>query len=430
MGFLDKMFSPPPALARAIKSLYENPKNKKKSGPKPVNVMERLAAQTGGRSMLLSGPGSQGVFGGAAAPPPPPSILPSFSAGSGGGGGMSGQQWLDMALAALGGGPDRSAYVSPFEQAMERARGANAQALPQIAQNYDRLRGELGQSQQVVNRDAEQARANMAATQQQLQGQVAQNAAPVLADLASQGNTPALGGLLGAAQAQVGTGQAQLAQQAATQQQLSGNMQQASTASHNSRVADSQLAQGAATSNANNTLNSVLAQLDAKKAQALQQYSQDAQQHGSKVAQLRMEAMERDQAANDPMRAMELALKQADLEDRMLDLDDRRAGPQGGDGRYRTALNDFQIRTAEQNPVAWSLLSEFLSAGGEQGVPMGTLIANLRNDERNKNGKIRYKDKNIDVNWMIQRARELDELERAAQREEEEGSSSSRRKRR
>lgn len=343
-----------------------------------------------------------------------------------GAGGMSGQQWLDMALAALGGGPDRSAYVAPFEAAEQRARQAHGEALPQIAATYDQLRANLGQSQQVVDRDAGQAREQMAAVQGALQGQIATNAAPILADLASQGNTPALGGLLGAAQAQVGTGQAQLAQQAATQQQLSGNMQAASTASHQSRLADSQLAQGAATSSSQNTLNAVLAQLDAKKAQALQQYAQDAQQHGSAVARTRLEAAERDAERNDPMAQLDLEMKRLDLEDRKAELADRQAGVTGN--RYTTQLNDFQIQTAEKNPVAWSLLTELVTAGGEAGTPLPTVIANIR-AKQDKNGKIVHNGKRIDANWLVDRAKELDELERLEAEEEERRTSSSKRRR-
>lgn len=335
-----------------------------------------------------------------------------------GGGGMSGEEWLSMALSALGGGPDRAAYVAPFDAAEQRARAANAQALPQIAQTYDQMRAGLGQSQQVVDRDAGQAREQMAAVQAAVQQQMQQGAGTVMADLASQGGTPALGGLLGAAQAQIGTGQAQLAQQAGTQQQLSGNMQAASTASYQSRLADSQLAQGAATSSANTTLNQVLAQLDSKKAQALQQYSQDAQQYGSRVAQTKLQAAERAAEQADPMRQLDLEMRRMDVDDRRAELAERQAGGGAtGPNKYSTQLRDFQMQTAEKNPVAWSLLTEMLTAGGKDGTPLPTVVANIR-ARADKNNKIVHNGKRIDATWLIDRAKELDDLE--AQEEAEE----------
>lgn len=323
---------------------------------------------------------------------------------------LDGQQWLDMALSALGGGPDRSAYVMPFDAAEQRARQAHAEAVPAIAANYDRMRSELGQSQQVVDRDANAARQNMAGTNAALQQQIQQFAAPILADLASQGNTPALGGLLGGAQAQIGTGQAQLAQQAATQQQLSGNMQAASTQAYNSRLQDSQLAQQAATASSGNTLNSVLARLDQQKAQAMQQYAQDAQSHGSAVARARMEALERQEAANDPLKQIELELRRADLEDRRMDLDERRNPGQAN--RYQTQLRDWQLEHSERNPVAYSTLTEFLA----DQPPIATAIANIRAEAKGKQNIVR-EGKRISVNWLIDRVKELDELERLAEEE-------------
>lgn len=351
-------------------------------------------------------------------------------------GGLSGQQWLDMALAALGGGPDRGAYVAPFDAAASRARGAHEQSLPAIAQAYAQLRGNMEATQGTMNQHADQARGAIdqraAATQQQMQ----QMTAPVLADLASQGG-PAIGGLMGAAQAQVGTQQAQLAQQAGTQQQLQANLAQAAQATHNSRIQDSGLAETSAKATAGNTLNQVLAQLDAKKAQALQAYAADAASHGSKVASLRMQALERDEARaekqaalDDPARQIDLDLKRLDLEDRRMEVEDRmsaREAGAGGGNRYSTQLSDWQMRTAEKNPVAYSLLSELVTAGGKDGTPTPTVIANIR--ARSKGGKIDYEGKKIDANWLISRVKELDELERLAAEEEERRSTTSKRRR-
>lgn len=333
--------------------------------------------------------------------------------GAGGGGGSA--EWLALALSALGGGPDRNAYVAPFDAAAQRAQSAHAQALPQIAAGYDRLRTELAGHQAGVDQGAAQAQQTMAAQQAANRTNIAAMAAPVLAQLQAAGGTAALGSLTGALQAQVGTGQAQLAQQGAAQTQLSQNLQQAGTQSHNSRVADSQLAQQSAVSSAGNNLNQVLNALEQRKAQALQQYAADAQRHGSAVANARMQAMERDAEANDPMRQMEMELKRADLEDRYMDLEERRSGGATGDqNRYSTQVADWHNRISQSNSTSYKFLSELMAEGD---TPLPALIGKI--NAAAKNGKVRYGGKNLDARWLRDRLTELDELERMEAEEEE-----------
>lgn len=349
--------------------------------PPPVTPINNVNLGTAGDPRMAGGP-------------------PPMAAGPPGAGGMSGEEWLSMALSALGGGPDRAAYVAPFDAAEQRARAANAQALPAIAQTYGQMRSELGTDQAVVDRDAGQARQQMAAVQAALQSQIQQYAAPVLADLASQGNTPALGGLLGAAQAQVGTGQAALAANAATQQQLSGNMQAATTASYQSRLADSQLAEGAATSSANNTLNQVLAQLDQRKAQALQQYAADAQQYGSSVARTKLEAAERAEKQNDPMAQLDLEMRRMDVEDRKADLDARKTAPVDT-AAARGEWEKWHDELSRTNPVSYDVLYDVMGGNDTYAEAIADLNKRIANKEvKTKGGK------QLDATFLRDRLRE------------------------
>ncbi len=345
--------------------------------------------------------------------------MPEVVPGSGtvpdeGGGGSS--EWLNMALGALGGAPDRSAYTQPFDQAATKARGAYDASLPQIAQGYDQLRGNLAQSQAGVDQAAGQAQGNMQTQQAATQAQLAAMVAPVLAQLKAAGGQASVGSLTGAQEAQVATGQAQLAQQAAAQNQLSQNLQQAGTQSYNSRVQDTGLAQEAATANAGNNLNTVLNALESRKADALRQYGQDSQQHASASAQARMSAADRE--ADAPGKAIDLERAQIALERDKLGLEAARSvGQTGGVNKFTQALSDFQTSTAEKNPVAFSLLTQFLTAGGKDGTPLPVVIANIRS-KQDGGGKIRHAGKNIDANWLIDRAKELDELERLQELED------------
>lgn len=339
--------------------------------------------------------------GTAGAPIAPAPVLPPPPAG----GGSGSADWLAMALAAIGGGPDRNAYIAPFEQAAGRAQAAYTTALPQIAQGYDRLRQELGGQQAGVDQAAVQAQQGMAGQQQNTQAQIAAMAAPVLAQLKAAGGAASLGSLTGAMEAQIGTGQAQLAQQGAAQTQLSQNLQAAGTGSYNSRIADSQLAQQSATASAGNNLAQVLNALEAKKAEALQQYAGDSAQYQSRIAQAKLQAAEQQAEADDPGRQIRLERDQIALEKDRMDLD-RRQGGTTGPNPYTAQVVTWHDQISRSNPTSYKFLSE-LMADGE--TPLPALIGKI--NAAAKNGKVKYGGKNLDARWLIDRLSELDELE-------------------
>ena len=358
---------------------------------------------------------------------PPPMQMPA----EGGGGGSDGQ-WLAAALSAIGGAPDRNAYTAPFKAAAGRAQAANAQALPQIASGYDRLRGALGTAQAETDQASGQARAAMQGQQAASQAQIAALVAPVLAQLKAAGGNAALGSLTGAMQAQVGVSQGQLAQQGAAQTQLSQNLQASGTASHNSRIADSQLAQQSATSSANNNLSQVLNALDSRKADALKQFAADSAQHSGRVASAKMSAMERAEAkaekANDPGRAIDLERARIALESDRLDLDDRKgSGPAAGPNQYKAQVNEWHSKISQSNPQSYSFLVDLMGDGKTE---LPALLGRI--NTMAKNGKVKdpASGKSLDARWLRDRLTELDDAEQRFNEEEERRSQPSSRKRR
>lgn len=326
--------------------------------------------------------------------------------------GQDSQAWLSMALSALGSGPNKADYTQPYEAAAGRAQAANAQALPQIAAGYDRLRGELGTAQAGTDQAAQQAQAGMAAQQGQSQASIAAMVAPVLAQLQASGGGAALGSLTGALQAQVATGQAQVAQQGAAQTQLSQNLQQAGTQSAASRVADSQLAQQSAVTGANSNLAQVLNALDSRKAEATRQYGADASKHNQAIAQAKMTAADRQR--DEPQRQMELERARIALEhDRMGLADARGEGPASQPNRYDAPVNDWHSQLSETNPTSYKFLTSLIGDGSKQ---LPVLLGEINSQA--KGGKIRVDGKNLDATWLRDRLTELNTLMHAQSQEE------------
>lgn len=372
-------------LAPFIVGLVRKKKNKK--APSAAYVGRSGEAAPPVTPLAPTNNANLGTAGAPAFAPPPPV-----------GGGTGSAEWLALALSAIGGGPDRNAYVAPFDAAAQRAQAAHSQALPEIAAGYDRLRSELGTAQAGADQSAAQAQAGMASQQQNNQAQIASLVAPVLAQLQAAGGNAALGSLTGGLQAQVQTGQAQLAQQGQAQTQLSQNLQQAGTQSHQSRLADTQLAQQSATASAGNNLNAVLNALEARKAEALQQYASDSQRHGSQVASAKMEAAERS-GENDPGRAIELERARLQLENDRMDFDERRAGPASNVAKQE--WTDWHDNLSRSNPVSYDVLYSIMEENDDLATAMAALNKKIAAKQvKTKGGK------QLDATFLRDRLRE------------------------
>lgn len=237
-----------------------------------------------------------------AVPPPQAATVPTWQARAadyygpnavhGAGGGLppitdAGPSELDQLLASLGAAPDRGAYMRPFDEAEQRANAAYKAAGPEIAQQYDQLRQQIGQG--ASDADARQAQilAAVGADQSSARSTIEQLQGGTARDLAAQsgGLTPSLdAGSAVTANQNI----ANLLAQAQAQKTLLGNTANAEDQSIGSRRLDADAGQAAAGANARNNLDSILNQLGLGRAQAERQYQGDVQQRGAQEAELRM----------------------------------------------------------------------------------------------------------------------------------------------
>jgi hypothetical protein len=361
-------------------------------GPAPSSMDPLLAAGQGVGTPLTYGVdyGPGVTVGGAAAPAGPDPI----------------DTWLEQALAALGGGPDRNAYLAPFDAATSRANEAHSAALPVIAQQYDALRQQLGANQQGYQG---QVAATQAAQQQGMQANqsLLQNLqAPVLADLQRQGGQAAVGSLTGALQAQMAAGQAGVQGAGMAQQQLSQNLANAGNQSFNSRLEDSRLAETAASGNASANLNSILNQIGLQRAGAEQQYNSAAQQFAQARSGLQLKALEAKQAQaqgqDDPLRMLQL--QKAMLENTKLEQE-----LNGPDTSAADALQAWHLDISERSPVAYDYLTQVMG----ESESLAQALARINRDAKGGT-KIRYGGKSLDAATLRQWATEATRLEAAA----------------
>lgn len=201
---------------------------------------------------------------------------------------------LDAELAALGGEPQLSTYLRPFDEALARTREAHAAALPTIGAAYDRLKGGLAANQSEFAAVQARVAAEQVARQQQAQQQTAQLQRPVLNDLTSQFGADALGSLTGALGAEAAQQQANLTQQAQRHQSLAAEFAAQQQRSHQTRLADADLAREASVANAGVNLNSILGQIGVQRAGAERQYAGDLNEYQRQAAQLRTRAIRED----------------------------------------------------------------------------------------------------------------------------------------
>lgn len=305
---------------------------------------------------------------------------------------------LQRALSYLGGGPDRNAYIAPFDQAAQRAQDAYNAAVPNIAQQYAQLTSGLSQHEQDYQAQAaatQQAQRAAVDSQQQLLQRLQ---APVAADLAAQGGNAAVGSLTGAVQAAMAAGQANLGQQGLAQQQLSQNLQNAQRQSYDSRIQDTQVAQQAAQGNASANLNSILNQIGLQRANAEKQYAADAQGFQGQRQQIELQlAQLQDQAAqqSDPLAALQRQAQALQLQNTI----------HGYTSGQVTPITYLQQTRGQQFPVSVDWLSDAFA--GNKGDLDSVLVA--INHAADKNGQIKYKGKRLDANtlrnWATEAAR-------------------------
>lgn len=308
--------------------------------------------------------------------------------------------WLTQALATLGGGPDRNAYIAPFDAAEGRAHDAYNAALPVIAQQYDQLRQNLSQHQQDYQGQVAATQQAQQAGVQSQQGLLNNLQAPVLADLKTQGGNAAVGSLTGALQAAMAAGQANLGQQGLAQKQLSDNLANAGNQSFEGRQQDAQAAQTAAQGNAAANLNSILNQIGVQRAGAEQQYASAADQFARQRAGLQLQALEAKQSQSDPLKVLQMQsqlLQNQKLQNEL-----------SPDTSAQDALQQWHLNISEQSPVAYDYLTDVLGNSDS----LAQALAKINQDQ--KNGKIRYGGKNLDAATLRQWASEATRLEAAA----------------
>lgn len=308
--------------------------------------------------------------------------------------------WLSQALASLGGGPDRNAYIAPFDQATQRANEAYAQATPNIAATYDTLRQQLGAHQQDYQAQAQQTQANQAASAQSIQDLLAKLQAPVAADLQAQGGQAAVGSLTGGLQASMAAGQAGIGNAAAAQQQLSQNLSNAGNQSFNNRIEDTRVAEQGAQGNASANLNSILNQIGLQKAGAEGQYNSAAQQFAQQRSGLELQALQAKQGQDDPLAALQL--QKAALENQKLQND---LSP---DTTAQDALQQWHLQISAQSPVAYDYLSGVLGNSDS----LAQALAQINRDAKGGD-KIKYGGKSLDAATLRQWASEATRLEAA-----------------
>lgn len=327
-----------------------------------------------------------------ATPPPPP---PPRSAV---------ERAITAALAELEGrGPDRNAYIAPFDQAGQRAQQSYDRTIPQIASLYNELIGNIGTSQQQYGQQVAQAQANQAAQAQATQQGLTNLQAPVLADLQAQGGQAAVGSLTGGLQAHMAAGQAQVGQAAAAQQQLSQNLANAGAQSFQGRIQDARLAEQAARSHAAATLGELQGQISRQRAAAEQQYASDAASYGRQGQQLSLQRAalqdeqaqrewERQQAAADPRQQ----LGQLQATDNLAAYQRQRNLPPVGE-RF--------AEWGQANPVATDVLRTIFRESSDLDDAYDYLDELER--KRGKDGNIKHQGKRINVNWLKDRLSEL-----------------------
>jgi hypothetical protein len=314
---------------------------------------------------------------------------------------------LERALASLGGGPDRNAYVAPFDQAEARAREAHAAAVPTIAGQYADMTRGLGDTQRAQQAQAQQTQANQAAAMASQQQLLQKLQAPVLADLQAQGGQAAVGSLTGALQASMAAGQAGVGAAGAAQQQLSQNLANAQQQSYDSRIQDARLAEEAAQGNASQNLNSILNQIGVQRAGAERQYGDDVQRlHAQRqqidlqLAQLQDAGRASAQQAMDPARQLN-----------QLQATDQLAAYQ----QQRNAPPVYQLLDTwrQDNPSATSLLESVYGQSDDQNEAYSILAEMARSQAKQFGGQfIKYDGKRISVQWIKAK---LDELYGGAQ---------------
>ena len=332
-------------------------------------------------------------YGPGIGPPPAPGLDPATA---------SVRAALERVLASLGGGPDRNAYIAPFDQASARAQQSYEAAVPVIANQYGSLRQGLEGTQQAQQAQAQQVQAQQAA-QQAAQQQLLQNLqAPVAADLAAQGGQAQVGSLTGALQASMAAGQAGLGAAGAAQTQLSQNLANSADQSFDSRIEDSRLAETAAAGNASANLNSILNQIGLQKANAERQYLNDSQgfqgqrqQIELQLAQLQDASRQAALQAQDPSRILQ-----------GLQANDQLAAYQ----RQRNAPPAYQLFDTwrRDNPVATSLVENVFGQAEDPNEAF-SILAEMARSQAKKNGGqfITYDGKRISVPWIRARLNDL-----------------------
>lgn len=224
----------------------------------------------------------------------PPAGLPPVAPPAEGGGG---EDLLGMQLAALGAGPDKAAYLKPFEEAEARARQAHGEALPVIASAYDTLRSKLGAGQQDFAGEQARVASEQQARAAQLSDNVRRLQAPALADVQAQSGGGAAPSLTAGVIAQATQNEANLTDAQRRQGAFLDNLARTSEQSHTSRLTDTHAAQQAASQNASFNLDQILGQLGMQRANAERQYGADVQSHGQERANVMRDYVEQQRRA-------------------------------------------------------------------------------------------------------------------------------------
>ncbi len=330
-----------------------------------------------------------------------PPVEEAYGGGGGGGGGGGAEL-----LAALGGAPDKGAYVKPFDEAAARAQAAADASSPTIRDAYLRARAaiEAGQGEfaSTQSRVAAEAAARQAAGQQAM----AQQQAPVLGDLGATFGADTLGSLTGAVGAQAAQQQAGMTETAARQGSLASELAAQQARSSQTRVADSHLGEAGALAAAKGNLNAILNQLGVQRAGAERQFANDAQAYDMQRAQFaRADAAQRAQSRSDPMDALNYQLKALELQRGQLEL---QRGPdplvalerQVKERQLNAALapapgtsaawKKKAARAAVHSPGAYSYLAALTDANGTKEDALAGMQADLAHWAEDKRGKGQY----------------------------------------
>lgn len=285
------------------------------------------------------------------------------------------QQYLDMAMAALGPAPDMSGYVRPYDEATQRAKDAYAASTPVINQLADELKTKLAGSRAEAAQQGADSLAAMRAANAQVLGNTQAMNGQVLADIAAQGGQIQQGAPTSAAQAMAQALQSNLASQGSNYERSAQALTQARDASVADRLNGVEGMRANSLSNAQVNLDSILNQLGIGRANAERQYQGDLSNYQQQVA-------------NTKLNEAKLRLDQAKQNhDNELQLDKNYA--QAKASASQTAGETWQQtdmpQLVTQFPKTYAVFQEILSNTGSSKGPVAQALAmNALNDLKSR----------------------------------------------